>query len=88
MKAIDIVNPEPRTELEAWKSWVSHHRGKFERSFGKSTRIEVKYIDKIDCDGNGRRYCEEQGEHSWFNHSMDNNLPDYPPGYKGDYYER
>lgn len=71
MQAIDIVKAEPKTELEAFRRWVNRLRSEYLLTPGIGKKIDIKYIDKITCDGDGRRYCEEQGEHSWFNHAMD-----------------
>lgn len=82
MLAIDIVKPEPVTELEAWLRWANRMQAELlSMPYYHRRKIEVKYIGKIDCSGQGRRYCEEQGEHSWFNHAMDNNYGDLPEGF-------
>lgn len=86
-KAIDLVNPEPKTAQEAFDRWRENLSAKHTLAFGK--RIEVKYISKFDdnvCPPNsrGRQECERVGFHSWFHHASDNqtsvgNLP--PEGF-------
>lgn len=70
MRAIDIVKPEPKTARGVWVRWANHQQSKL-LTISPNKRIEVKYIEKIECVGQGRKYCEEQGQHSWFNHSQD-----------------
>ena len=71
MQAIDIVKAEPKTEQEAFMRWANRIQSELLSMPGYGRKIEIKYIDKINCTGRGRTICERQGEHSWFNHSMD-----------------
>jgi hypothetical protein len=85
MKAIDIVKPEAKTELELWNRTMNHIQARNMSRLWHRTVIEVKQIEKINCTGRGRAACEQQGEHSWFNHSQD--VPgggELPEDLKGD----
>lgn len=86
MKVIDIVKPPARTSLEAHRRWKNRLQSELQSlPYYHKRKIEIIYIGSVDCAGNGRRYCEEQGEHSWFNHSMDsyyaNNASNLPEGF-------
>lgn len=78
MKYMDI-KPAPNTELGVWRAWRDNVAAKFLSANGK--KIEVKQVKDVGCSGQGRKYCEEQGEHSWFNHTMDSNYGDLPMGF-------
>jgi hypothetical protein len=75
MKVIDTVLPEPKTESEAYNRWENRLASEMiSQVTGK--KIEVKYIPKIsdkDCPptSRGRKNCEAEGRHTWFNHAMD-----------------
>lgn len=88
MKAIDVVKPQPKTELESWRRWLNRMQSELlTMPHSRSKKIDVKYVDKLPshCDGYGRRQCEKDGEHSWFNHAMDtyytSSESNLPPGF-------
>jgi len=86
-KAIDIVNPEPRTELDAWMLRMENNKAKLWSMMPFRKKIEIKQLGNVNCHGEGRNICEKQGEHSWFNHAQDKMGPAYPPEYTDGRYE-
>lgn len=66
------ITPTPETE---------------EQAIARRTKDWPKHDpDPRNCTGHGHAECMRQGEHSWFNHSMDSHyanpgLSNLPPGY-------
>ncbi len=55
MKAIDIINARPATELDEWTRMLARLRGEWITKFGR--KIEVTHL--IECNGCGGTAIEE-----------------------------
>jgi hypothetical protein len=63
MRVIDIVKPEPKTELEAWERWLNRTQSSMMVLYKDRKVIEVKYIDTLALTSATRNLCAAYGHH-------------------------
>lgn len=65
------IKPKVNTELGLWQRRLEHAQSL--QLIRKGKKIEVTFVDgdAVKCSGYGKRLCDRNGQHNWFNHNMD-----------------